>query len=90
VSGHEGHVPGAYSLLCRACRIGADIERIREIGEPRNLEPMDLREARAFISRFPWTEGQAEAMRRAVRAGMTLAKFVGFVEEARREVTAGR
>jgi hypothetical protein len=31
--GHEGHGPNEFSSLCRACRIGSDLERIRQIGE---------------------------------------------------------
>jgi hypothetical protein len=86
MSGHEGHVPGAYSLLCRACRIGADLQRIEEMVRPVPRDDAFVGHARCYLKRFPWTEGHVRALEMAANAGLSLRDVVSAVHEARAEV----
>lgn len=82
---HEGHEPGDRSPLCRACRIADDYQRVRDIGHGYTKLIV-----RAYVRRFLWSRGHLGAIERARLAGMTIADLIEVIEEARREVTAGR
>lgn len=95
--GHESHPQGTYTSTCRACRIGADLDRIAEVGRASDdvvvttvpREPAFLAMARKYVSRAIWTESALRAMKVAADAGVSLREFMGMAEEATREV-AGR
>ena len=86
------HDHAVHSEDCRICRMGADLNRIRAIGQPENepdrrpLQPLAVNLAHAFVGRFIWTEGQVRAIRRAADARVSLREFLSWVDGSRREV----